>query len=226
MATPKPQIITIPCRLAFPEVFVPKSVNGGTAKYSLTMQFPKDGHPLVSNAPSLYPPTEKVVTVDGIRRMLVIAAKEKWGDDRSKWPGVLRTMDWKSYFSPTGQDGWPLRDGDAHPEWQGYEGMCFVRASAAEYAPQVFDNMKNPITDQRAVYGGLICRALINAFAYDNKGNRGVSLGFNGLQILANDGTVYGGGNAADAFGAYGDAGGGDPFDAGGGLPGNDDVPF
>ena len=79
-------IITLPFRLAFPEVFEAKTaVEGGKARFSITMLFPKDGSALIPAIPG-----------DGIlelRKLAFAAVKEKWGDDKSKWPANLRTLD-------------------------------------------------------------------------------------------------------------------------------------
>jgi hypothetical protein len=209
-------IITAPFRLAFPEVFTPKaSVDGGKEKYSITMLFPKDGSSLVPSMPG-----------NGIlelRKLALAAIKEKWGEDKAKWPAAIRAIDLRAYVSPNGKDGWPIRDGDM-VEWDGFANTLFVRASA-QFAPGMVDQKLHPIIDKAAVYGGLICRAQVNAYAYDQKGNLGVSIGLNNFQILKDDGTIFGGRqNPAEVFDAFatGDLGGqdSDPFGE------KDDIPF
>ena len=210
-------IITVPFRLAFPEVFAPKaSVEGGKEKFSITMMFPKDGSLLIPAMPG-----------DGIlelRKIAYAAVKEKWGDDKSKWPANLKTLDFAKYVSPTGKDGWPLRDGDL-VEWDGFAGMLFARASS-QYQPGMVNQKLQPVIDKDAVYGGLICRAQVHAYADDNSGNKGVTFGLNNLQILKDDGTVFSAKqDPAGVFDAFGDGGsnGGDPF--GSNTP-DDDTPF
>lgn len=192
-------IITAPFRLAFPEVFEPKSsVEGGKEKYSVTMLFPKDGSNLIPSMPG--------DGITAIRKLLAAAITEKWGQDKAKWPASIKALDLKTYVSATGKDGFPLRDGDA-VEWDGFAGQLFIRASS-QFQPGMVDAKLKPIIDRNAIFGGLICRAQVNAFAYDNAGNRGVTLGLSNLQILKDDGTVFGGkSNAADVFGAFGEAG-------------------
>lgn len=198
-------IVSAPFRLAFPEVFKPKAAQeGGNAKYSVTMLFPKDNSPLI---PSL----NGALALMAIRKLLFDAVKEKWGEDKSKWPASIRAIDFKTYVSPNGKDGWPLRDGDL-VEWDGFGGMFFIRASS-QFQPGLVNAKLQPVLDPTEVYGGLICRAQINAYAYDTNGNRGVTLGLNNLQILKDDGTIFGGKqNAADVFDAFGEAGGKDAF--------------
>lgn len=193
-------IITAPFRLAFPEVFEPKSsVEGGKEKYSITMLFPKDGAPLIPSMPG--------DGIGAIRKLLANAIKEKWGEDKAKWPASIKALDLKTYTSATGKDGFPLRDGDA-VEWDGFSGNVFIRASS-QYQPGMVNAKLQPLIDRNAIYGGLICRAQVNAYAYDNAGNRGVTLGLSNLQILKDDGTVFSGkASASDVFSAFGEAGG------------------
>lgn len=192
-------IVTVPFRLAFPEVFEAKAATeGGAKKYSITMLFPKDGSALIPAMPG-----------DGVmqlRKLAVEAIKEKWGEDKAKWPAGLKALDMKTYLSPTGKDGWPIRDGNS-VEWDGFEDQLFARASS-QFKPGMVDAKLNAIISQDAVYGGLICRAQINAYAYDTNGNKGVTFGLTNLQILKDDGTVFSGkSNAADVFDSFGDSG-------------------
>lgn len=201
-------IVTVPFRLAFPEVFAPRaSVEGGKAKYSITLLYPKDGQLLIPSMPG-----------NGIlelRKLAFAAVKDKWGEDRAKWPPLFKTMDFQNYLSTTGKDGWPLRDG-ASVEWDGFRDMVFVRA-ASQYAPGIVDARLQAIIDKSLVFGGLIARAQINAYGYDEAGNKGVTFGLNNLQLLKDDGTRYDGRqDPKDVFEAFGDAGGTtDPFGAG-----------
>lgn len=190
-------IITKPFRLAFPEVFQPKaSVQGGAEKYSITLLFPKDGS-------SLIPGLDGKEAILDIQKLLYNAAVAKWGQDRSKWPANLKAINPRTYLSPTGQDGWPLRDGDT-VDWDGFAGHVFVRASS-KFAPGMVDAKLQAILDKSAVFGGLICRAQVNAYDYDKNGKKGVTLGLNNIQILKDDGTSFGAANAADVFDAFGD---------------------
>lgn len=200
----KAGLVTIPFRLAFPQVFVAKAATkGGKEKFSISMLFPKDGSKLIPNGgPALYGAAH--IGLSGIRKMLFEAISEKWGD-KAKWPANLKAIDPKTHISPTGQDGWPIRDGD-DVTWEGFKDCFFARASS-QFAPGVITGGKIDVIDPSAVFGGLICRAQINAFTYDNSGNKGVSLGVINLQILKDDGVIFTGkSNAAAVFEAYGDA--------------------
>jgi hypothetical protein len=192
-------IITVPFRLAFPEVFEPKAMKGSTnAKFSITMLFPKDGSSLIPAMPGN--------GVLELRKLALVATKEKWGEDKAKWPANLKSVDFKNYVSPTGKDGWPLRDGDMF-DWDGFPGCIFTRASS-QFQPGLVNSKLQPVINKSDVYGGLICRAQINAYAYDSNGNKGVTFGLNNLQILKDDGTIYGGRqNPAGVFDAFGEPG-------------------
>ncbi len=190
-------IITAPFRLAFPEVFEAKAgMEGGKAKFSITMLFPKDGSSLIPSMPGN--------GIIEIRKLLFAAIKDKWGETKDKWPAQFKVMDFKNFISLAGKDGWPLREGDA-VEWDGFGGNVFVRASS-QFQPGIVDNKLQAIIDRQAVHGGLICRAQVNAYGYDTAGNKGVTLGLNNLQILKDDGVALGGKNSADkVFEGFGD---------------------
>lgn len=193
-------VVTIPCRLAFPEVFTPKAaVAGGRATYSVSLLFAKNGQ-------SAFPQRTKGATIMDLRRAAFEACVAKWGQDRAKWPATLKVIDPKTYISPTGKDGWPFRDGDL-VSWEGYKGTIFIRASS-KHRPGVVDARLQPIMSESDVFGGLIVQAHINAYAYDTNGNRGVTFGLDNLFILHNDGTVYSGRPAAsDVFEAAEESG-------------------
>ena len=194
------KIVTGPFRLAFPRVFEPSAaVKGGKEKYSIMMLFPKDGESLL---PKIGGPGIKE-----LRKLAMAAVKEKWGEDKAKWPANLRNISFADYVSPNGKDGFPVRDGD-DAEWEGFEGHWYIKASS-DNRPGLVDAKVNPILDKAEVFGGLICRAQITAFAYDSNGSKGVSFGLSNVQVLKDDGVCYGGGRQKpeDVFDAFGEAG-------------------
>ena len=191
-------IVTAPFRLAFPAVFVPKAaVQGGKEKYSILMLFPKDGSVLLPAEG-----TSASEAILAIRKLARDAIVEKWGADKAKWPSNLRNLNLKEHLSTNGKDGWPLVDGDC-ADFEGAAGHVLVRAKSL-YKPGLVNGACQPIINQEEVFGGLICRAQVNAFAYDSAGNKGVSLGLNNLQVLHDDGTSFSGRQAAaDVFDAF-----------------------
>lgn len=95
----------------------------------------------------------------------------------------------------------PLRDGDEEREGTEYEGMMFLNANSKQ-RPGVVDKDLVEILDPEEVYSGCYGRASINFFAYDSNGNRGIGVGLNNVQKLA-DGERLGGARASaeDDFG-------------------------
>lgn len=109
----------------------------------------------------------------------------------------------------------PICNGDDKvDEWGDvFKDAIYVRASST-LKPGVCDRRKTAITDPDAVYSGQFARAIVHAFAYDVKGNKGVSIGLDALQILR-DGEPLGGGAAA--AGLFDELEDNDDF--GGGVP-------
>lgn len=104
------------------------------------------------------------------------AITEKWGADKAKWPKNLRS---------------PFRD-QGEKEFDGYvEGAIFINMTSKQ-RPGLVDANMNDIIDESEFYSGCYARASINAFAYDNAGNRGVAFGLNNVQKLR-DGEPLGG---------------------------------
>ncbi len=164
-AAPSNGKLTTPVfRLSFPSLFEPKAGPGAGAKekYRLVMLF------------------DKKEDLRALKKLAFDAIVSKWGSDKAKWPANLRTINLTTFLTVSGKDGWPFRDGDAQ-NYDGYPGMVSVPASS-EVRPIVVDQKLKPVLDKSDVYPGCYCRASINAFAWDNSGNRGVSFGLLGVQ--------------------------------------------
>lgn len=116
--------VKVLCRISFANIFEPKSINGGEAKYSVSCLIPKDDKK----------------TLLAIHKA-VEAAKEdgkvrKWG---GKLPPNLKL---------------PLRDGDIdRTEDENYQKHFFLNATSKD-APQVVDRHVQPVTDPMMVYSG------------------------------------------------------------------------
>lgn len=100
----------------------------------------------------------------------------------------------------------PFRDGDDPDEDRGeaYKGKVFIYASGKS-KPGIVDGStdRNSITSPEEFYSGCFARATVNAFAYDTKGNRGVSFGLNNLQKLGDGERLDGHTSAEDDFDDY-----------------------
>ena len=108
--------VVIPCRISFANIFEPKSINGGDAKYSVSCLIPKaDKKTLLAIHKAVEAAKE-----DGKTR--------KWG---GKIPPNLKM---------------PLRDGDIdRPDDENYQEHFFLNATSKD-APQVVDRHVQPVT--------------------------------------------------------------------------------
>lgn len=102
---------------------------------------------------------------------------EKWGADKDKWPKNLRS---------------PFRDqAELAKEVDGKrimpvgheEGAIFMRLKSSQ-RPGVVDQNVQDIIDESQFYAGCWARASVNAYAYDQAGNRGVSFGLGNIQKI------------------------------------------
>lgn len=158
-------IITPVFRLSYPHVWEP--VFNQLAKreeYSIQMLFDKA--------------TAKTGMAEMAKLVNQLIAWKKWGPEAKK----------------------PFIDGDTKRDSQGVliaeknpcnKGMIIVR-SWSKQAPGIVDpSGKHPITQQDEIYGGCYCKAQLNAYAYDQAGNRGVSFGLLHIQKVK-DGESFG----------------------------------
>ena len=80
-----------------------------------------------------------------------------------------------------------------------FKDTWFIRLSS-QFKPVVVDVNRLAITDPSLVYSGCYARAAIHAYAYDVKGNKGVSFGFDAIQILKDGDPLSGGAAAVKLF--------------------------
>lgn len=106
----------------------------------------------------------------------------------------------------------PIRDGDTdRPDDRTYRGCLFVTARTNR-KPMVIDAKKNEVFSEDDVYSGCLLRATVSVFAYDQQGNRGVSLGLNNVQVLKKLERIDGRKSAQEEFEEWSEEGGGDPL--------------
>lgn len=153
-------------RLSFPSLFKATTPRNSGAdakpKFSLTMLFPKD------------------TDLRDLRRMAFDAFAKKFGENRDKWPGNFKKLDFKSYVTDSTDGVWPFRDGDSQG-YDGYEGMVSIKASS-DMRPTVVDNHRQPIIEEKDIYPGCYCRAVVTAYGWENSGKKGVSFGLLAVQ--------------------------------------------
>ncbi len=167
-------------RFSYVNVFEPKSINGSTPKYSVSLIIPKTD-------------TE---TVGKIKAAIRAAYK----DGESKLKGTGKSVPALESLKT------PLRDGDIdRPDDEAYAGCWFINANATQ-APGIVDANRQRITEPTEFYSGCYGRASISFYAYNSSGNRGIACGLNNLQKLR-DGEPLGGRASAESdFGDGDDA--------------------
>ena len=168
-------------RLAFPELWEAKTVNGeGEPAFSATFLLPKN-HP---------------------QRKEIEAAQEQVGKEKfaDKWPAVKKEIAANNRFA--------LKDGDAKSQYVGYEGNFFISARN-KVRPTVIDRNRSPLTakDGRP-YSGCFVNGIIELWVQDNKYGKRINASLSGVQFLK-DGEPFTGGRAAavDDFEDLGDLG-------------------
>lgn len=151
--TPVTKVI-IPCRISFANIFVPKAINGGDEKYSVSCVIPKS---------------------DKATLMKIHKAVEAAKED-----GKVRK--WNGKIPPNLK--LPLRDGDIdRPDDETYQDCMFVNATSKD-APGIVDRRVQPVTDPMMVYSGCYCNVSVNFYAFNANGNRGVAAGLSNIQFV------------------------------------------
>lgn len=166
------KVITGPeTRWSYANVWEPKSINGGTPKYSVSLLIPK----------------EDKETLDKIRA----AIKAAYDEGQSKLKGNGKIVPALDSLKT------PLRDGDKdRPGDEAYAGHYFVNANN-EKAPGIVDANRQEITVHSEVYSGVYGRASINFYAFNSSGNKGIACSLNNLQKIR-DGEPLGGRSSAE----------------------------
>jgi hypothetical protein len=159
-------------RWSYTSVWEPKSINGGTPKYSVSLIIPKSDK----------------ATVQKVKAAIEAAYKE--GEAKLKGNGKSAP--------PLASLKTPLRDGDIdRPDDPAYENAFFINANSAT-APGIVDAQCNPVLNRSDVYSGVYGRASITFYAFNSNGNRGIACGLNNLQVMR-DGEPLGGRASAES---------------------------
>ncbi len=165
------QIVTGKVRFSYCNLFTPRAIDNGPAKYSVTLLIPKRDKATLG----------KIKTA-------IEAAKAAYMQRNSgkKLPANLKST---------------LHDGDGERPNGGEFGEechgCYVMTVSSKNPPVIVDGDKLPITDPQELYSGCYGRAIINFYVYDTQGSKGVSAGLNGIMKLY-DGEPLGGGVVTD----------------------------
>ena len=167
------KVITGPnTRWSYANVCEPKSINGGTPKFSVSLIIPKSD-------------TKTVAKIKA-------AIEAAYHEGESKLKGNGKTV------PPLAALKTPLRDGDAERlDDEAYANSYFINANATT-APGIVDVDRNPILTRSEVYSGVYGRASISFYAFNSNGNRGIACGLNNLQKVR-DGEPLGGKASAES---------------------------
>lgn len=165
-------VVTPEFRVSYPNVFkAQRNKLSGKDEYSVQALF------------------KKGQDIQKLKDAAKAAATAKWGEDTSKWPKNLRL--------PFRDQKELERDGK-QPD--GTEpGAIFMRFKS-ERRPGVVDQNVQEIIEDSKFYAGCYAIASVNAYAYDQAGNRGVSFGLNHLQFVKDGEPFSGRPKVEDAF--------------------------
>ncbi len=167
----KTKVITGITRLSYANVWEPKSINGGTEKYSVSIIIPKSD----------------TKTLAAINEAIDVAIEEGKGKYGGKLPNKASLK-------------LPLRDGDIDRENdEAYKDSYFLNANSIT-APQIVDKDVKPILDRSEVYSGVYARVSINFYAFNTNGNKGVAVGLGNIQKIRDGEPLGGQSSAADDF--------------------------
>jgi len=165
------KVITGIIRLSYANVHEPKSINGGTPKYSVSLIIPKSD----------------TKTIAAINAAVDVAIEEGRGKFGGKIPNRATLK-------------LPLRDGDIdRPDDEAYADSYFVNANSNS-APEIVDKALNPIMSRSEVYSGVYARVSVNFYAFNSNGNRGIACGLGNIQKIRDGEPLGGKTSAADDF--------------------------
>jgi hypothetical protein len=160
------KVITGPnTRWSYANVWEPKSINGGTPKYSISLIIQKTD-------------TKIVARIKSAIEAAYLEAKRSSKATVKPFRLLLRSK-------AAARRGYRASDDAA------YENAYFINANATT-APGIVDADRNPILTRSEVYSGVYGRASISFYAFNSNGNRGIACGLNNLQKVR-DGEPLGG---------------------------------
>lgn len=166
------KVVTGPTtRWSYVNAWEPKSINGGTPKYSVSLIIPKSD----------------VRTVEKINAAIQAA----YAEGESKLKGNGKSVPALAAIKT------PLRDGDVErPDDPAYANAYFMNANSNS-APGIVDANCQPIIDRSEIYSGVYGRASVSFYAFNSNGNRGIACSLNNLQKIS-DGEHLGGKSSAE----------------------------
>lgn len=177
-------------RVSYPNLFQPKRNDlNGKDEYSIVALF-KKGDDLTK-----------------LKAACQAAIEKKWGKDKNQWPPNLRTPFRLQEERAKTVDG--RRVLPAGHE----EGAIFINLKSAQ-RPGIVDHNVQAILDESQIYSGCYGIAAVNAYAYDTKGNRGISFGLQHFQKIKDGEPLGNRARPEDAFAPVAIEGESSPKDA------------
>jgi hypothetical protein len=156
-------------RLAFPQLFEAKTVNG-------------EGKPAFS---ANFIINSKDPQIKAIDALIERVAKEKWG---AKAEAQLKSL--------RATDKLCLHNGDTKSQYSGYEGNFFVSARNS-VRPLVVDSDKTTLTTEDGrPYSGCYVNAVLELYCQDNSFGKRINAVLSGVQFFK-DGEAFAGGRSA-----------------------------
>jgi len=175
--------VTPKFRVSYPSLFTPKKndLNGKT-EFSVVALFKKGEN------------------LEMLTKAAQAALVKKFGADKTKWPENIRSPFRDQKERAKNVDGRKVLP-------DGYEeGAIFMNLKSMNRPGVVGPDMV-PVLDEQELYAGCYARASVMAYAYDIKGNRGVSFGLQNVQKVADGDTLSGRSKVEEDFAPIADSG-------------------
>jgi hypothetical protein len=185
------QVVSPHLILSYPSLIKTRAFEGNEPKFQASFIFPKS------------------YDITALKAAIQAAKAAKWG---ATPPPKLKLGIRDGVEKVVGTDG----DGkEVYAKGYGPD-VFFIGASAnKDRPPQLLNAAAQQIdrndveTCNKLFYGGAVVRAIIRAFAYDQRGNKGVSFGLNAVQFIKHGEALGGGGiDASSVFDDESDIGG------------------
>jgi hypothetical protein len=171
-------VLTPKFRVSYPNVLKAKRNElNGKDEYGLVALFPKGCD----------------LTV--LKKAAQEAIVAKWGSDNKKWPANLRTPFRDQAEKSKSDEASGKKTLPAGHE----EGAIFINLKSTN-KPGVVNERNEDIINETDFYAGCWAHATVRAYAYDNKGNRGVSFGLQNIQKVKDGDTLGSRTKAQDDF--------------------------
>lgn len=169
------KVVTGTVRLSYANVWEPKSINGGTEKYSVSLIIPKSDK-------------KTLAAIDAAVDAAIEEGIAKFGGKKPNKAAIKL----------------PLRDGDTERDDEAYADSYFINANSLT-PPQIVDQNVNPIMTRSEIYSGVYARVSINFYAFNSNGNKGVACGLGNIQKVRDGQPLGNRSTAEDDFTALDD---------------------